>query len=168
MLRLFLYKEVNKIVVKLIPYNIEYLELIVDLNEKSTKAIGAFFGPAMNIDDLLDIDNYYINNNSNFILAIDEKNNLLGMGAYYKIDDMTVEIKRMRVSTDHQGHGIGKKVLRFLMSDAIDKGYRRFILETTIRQLVAIKFYESFGFRKFAEESIEGVICYWLEYTQSK
>lgn len=156
----------NTINIKLIPFEQKYLQEILDLNVKCTKALGAYFGPALQVEDLHDIGNYYSKSKGNFILAIDEIEQLVGIGAYQKVDEITVEIKRMRVKVEHQGKGIGKKILNFLISDALNNEYKRFILETSNRQLPAIKFYKSFGFNIYEEEIIEGITCYWLELIQ--
>lgn len=67
-------------------------------------------------------------------------------GCFKKIDEQTVEIKRMYVQKAFRGMGLSKKVLSGLEKWAIEKGYRFAILETSIHFKVAQQLYRTNGY----------------------
>lgn len=67
--------------------------------------------------------------------------------AFNVFDDTAVEIHRFYVDEQFRGKGIGKALMRTLMSE-VDKGPRRTVLlHTTPYMKDAISVYEAFGFR---------------------
>ncbi|MDL9981079.1 GNAT family N-acetyltransferase [Microbacterium sp. ASV49] len=59
---------------------------------------------------------------------IDE--DLAGVGALKEIDPERGELKSMRVAGGHLGQGVGRAVLRHIMTDAATRGVRSLWLET--------------------------------------
>jgi len=55
---------------------------------------------------------------------------LVGCGALKRLDAGHVELKSMRTSPLHRRKGIGAFILRFILSEARQRGYRRMSLET--------------------------------------
>ena len=62
----------------------------------------------------------------------------IGCGAFRKIDDKTLEIKRMFVNPDYRGKGIASKILSELELWTSELNYFQIILETGINQPEAI------------------------------
>ena len=58
------------------------------------------------------------------------------------------EVKRLYVRPDQRGRGIGRLLMASLEDRARELGARYVRLETGNRQLVAIKFYESIGYKR--------------------
>ena len=74
----------------------------------------------------------------------------VGCGALRRIDETTVEIKRMYVAPATRRHGIARRLLAELERVAAGHGYQRIILETGTRQPEALALYESSGYRRTA------------------
>jgi len=72
----------------------------------------------------------------------------VGCGAVRRIEARTGEIKRMYVSPDARGRGIGRAVLAALEAEARALGIARLVLETGLRQGEALALYESAGFSR--------------------
>jgi putative acetyltransferase len=72
----------------------------------------------------------------------------VGCGAVRRIEARTGEIKRMYVSPDARGRGIGPAVLAALEAEARTLGIARLVLETGLRQGEALALYESAGFSR--------------------
>jgi len=70
----------------------------------------------------------------------------VGCGAVRRIEARTGEIKRMYVSPDARGRGIGRAVLAALEAEARALGIVRLVLETGLRQGEALALYEGAGF----------------------
>lgn len=72
----------------------------------------------------------------------------VGCGAFRKIDDKTVEIKRMYVKKKHRRKGVAKAILMFLESWAQQENFKICVLETGDRQQEAIQLYEKTGYQR--------------------
>jgi len=72
----------------------------------------------------------------------------VGCGAVRRIEARTGEIKRMYVSPDARGRGIGRAVLAALEAEARTLGIARLVLETGLRQGEALALYEGAGFSR--------------------
>ena len=72
----------------------------------------------------------------------------VGCGALRRIDETTVEIKRMYVAPAARRHGIARRILAELERLAAGHGDARVILETGTRQPEASALYEAAGYRR--------------------
>ena len=72
----------------------------------------------------------------------------VGCGAFRKIDDKTVEIKRMYVKKKHRRKGVAKAILMFLERWAQLENFKICVLETGDRQQEAIQLYEKTGYQR--------------------
>jgi GNAT superfamily N-acetyltransferase len=71
-----------------------------------------------------------------------------GCGCFKIFEETTVEIKRMFVTPENRGSGIAKMILQELEKWAIEKGYRKAVLETGVKQYEAIAFYTKLGYQR--------------------
>ena len=62
--------------------------------------------------------------------SIWDGDSLAGCGAVREIDSTHGEIKSMRTADDHLGRGVGRVMLRHILTEARRRGYRRLSLET--------------------------------------
>ena len=76
----------------------------------------------------------------------------LAIGALQQLDRNTGEIKTMFTHPDHQGKGLGKKMLQHLMNEAKNAGLKELFLETGRWDyfIAARKLYARFGFTECA------------------
>jgi putative acetyltransferase len=70
----------------------------------------------------------------------------IGCGAVRRLDETTVEVKRMYVEPEQRGQGVAKEILQRLETDARALGARRLVLETGVYQEEAIGLYRRAGF----------------------
>ena len=82
----------------------------------------------------------------------------VGCGAIRQIDPQTGEIKRMYVTPERRGRGVGRALLAALETQARALRLSRLVLETGVRQSAAIALYQRAGFT---------VIAPFGEYTDS-
>lgn len=80
-----------------------------------------------------------------FFLAADEKRPL-GCGGVCRYDASTAEIRRMYVTPEARGRGLGRLVLAALEAEAKELGYETIRLETGNLQPEAVGLYLSHGF----------------------
>ena len=73
---------------------------------------------------------------------------LAGIGALRAMDAERGELKSMRVDDRHLGRGVGRAILRHIMSEARERGMTSLWLETgsTAEFAPALRLYESEGF----------------------
>jgi putative acetyltransferase len=70
----------------------------------------------------------------------------IGCGAVRRLDEKTVEVKRMYVDPEVRGRGVAKEIIERLEADARAMGASRLVLETGIYQDEAIGLYRRVGF----------------------
>jgi GNAT superfamily N-acetyltransferase len=80
-----------------------------------------------------------------FVVAY-EDGRAVGCGGLRKLDEETGELKRMYVTPEARGKGIGKAVLAALEAEARRLGVERVVLETGIRQTAAAAMYRRAGY----------------------
>ena len=90
-----------------------------------------------------------LDNIKNVVIAYKDKQ-AIGCGAFKKFDDETAEIKRMYVKINHRGYGIAQAILNSLELWALEKDFKKCILETGDRQIEAIKFDFKSGYIRIA------------------
>ncbi|MBK8608656.1 MAG: GNAT family N-acetyltransferase [Chitinophagaceae bacterium] len=90
-------------------------------------------------------------------------NKPVACGAFKKMDEQTVEIKRMYVIPDCRGLGIGHKLLTELEIWAASLDFRKCVLETGKKQPEAIRLYQKAGYHIIPNygqyEHIENSVC---------
>lgn len=87
----------------------------------------------------------------------------IGCGCYRRIDETTVEIKRMFVRPEDRGSGAAARLLAELEHWASETGFTRAILETGIKNPEAIRFYTKSGYTRIENygqyAGMENSIC---------
>jgi GNAT superfamily N-acetyltransferase len=71
----------------------------------------------------------------------------VGCGALRLLDADTAELKRMYVSPEARGKGLGRRLVAALEAEARALGVRRLVLETGVRQAAALALYRATGFQ---------------------
>ena len=84
----------------------------------------------------------------NTSIVVYEKERPVAIGCFKKYNDDTVEIKRMFVEKGYRGKGISKLVLKELENWAIEAGYQKAILETSVHFKAACNLYMNAGYTK--------------------
>ncbi|MGS2726650.1 GNAT family N-acetyltransferase [Psychroserpens sp. BH13MA-6] len=74
-------------------------------------------------------------------------NEAVACGAFKKISDSTVEIKRMFTKSERRGQQFASKVLNTLEDLAKELQFKSCVLETGIRQKEAVAFYKKNGYQ---------------------
>ena len=93
-----------------------------------------------------------------------EDGNALACGAIKKMDENSMEVKRMYTDEASRGKGFAKKVLTELEDWARELGFEFCVLETGKRQPDAIALYEKCGYQKIPNYGqyigIENSVCF--------
>lgn len=80
-----------------------------------------------------------------YLLEVD--NEIVGMGGLRRLKDGVGEIKRMYIKPEYQGEGLGKELLKCLLSKGKEFGFSAIYLETGAFMTTAQHLYRSVGFR---------------------
>lgn len=72
----------------------------------------------------------------------------IGCCCFKRIDDETIEIKRMYLNINHRGKGIAYKMLTEVESWATEKGFSIVILETGYKMTEAIHLYKKMRYKQ--------------------
>ena len=99
-----------------------------------------------------------------YILKI--KKNVVGMGAFIKLNVNTGVIKRMYIRPNYRGKGFGKGLLRHLLNKGKEFGCSRILLDTGLFMTAAQHVYRSAGFQEreiYPETEVPpGLQPYWI------
>ena len=77
----------------------------------------------------------------------DRPDGFAGCIALRPFDADRCEMKRLYVRADHQGAGLGKRLIERLIAEAKEIGYRRMVLDTLPQMQAAQHLYAAYGFR---------------------
>jgi ribosomal protein S18 acetylase RimI-like enzyme len=114
-----------------------------------------------NIDD--ELNNFpgkYKEPGGAFYIARDG-NNVIGCVGLKKMDNKICEMKRLFVSNNYKGKGIGKKLVEIIINEGKIKEYEKMRLDTFNKMETALKIYCKYGFYKiepYVYNPNEGVI----------
>jgi GNAT superfamily N-acetyltransferase len=87
----------------------------------------------------------------------------IACGGVKQLDPETAEIKRMYVTPDHRGGGVGRLLLAELERRALDLGYGRVRLDTGPEQPAAKAIYDGAGYRRIDDYNGNPYAAYWFE-----
>ena len=87
----------------------------------------------------------------------------VGCGGVKRLDERTVELKRIYLAESARGHGIGRRVLEELERHARAFGYERVRLDTGDRQPAALALFRSSGYVEIADYNGNTWATYWME-----
>ncbi|MEK7059711.1 MAG: GNAT family N-acetyltransferase [Patescibacteria group bacterium] len=133
-------------------------EHVQRLHLEALGSAGALVGNRTELDvDLNNPSSYYEKLGGEFWVGeIDGQ--VVAMGAF-KLAQIAeaAELKRLRVSPELQGRGIGSALLKFLESRAKQVGYKSMVLDVTTadEQAPARRLYESNGYKEFDRRKFE-------------
>ena len=97
-----------------------------------------------------DVDNLeeeYLIASGEFLVLI-RGQRIIGFFALLASGPNRVELKRLYLTADERGKGLGKYLLNLALKTARQSGYKRIHLETTSRFFQAVSLYRKFGFKK--------------------
>ena len=114
--------------------------------EETIEALEERFNRQGELSDIDHFQSYYFGNHGLFLVVIDD-NQVVGTGAFRRIDENVCELKRLWLLEPYQGKGMGYQVLKELIKFAKAKGYKKVVLETDYEQERAFRFYRKAGFQ---------------------
>lgn len=136
-------------------YKAEDNPVVWELHKLGLAEIGGVPTPNNPLDqDLKDIENVYLKAGDYVVGEYDGK--VVAMGAFKKIDDTRVELKRMRVHPDYQRRGFGQEIIEELEKRAKDMGYKKMILDSHPKWTKAQNFYKKNGYRETGRGMLGG------------
>lgn len=110
-------------------------------------------------EDLDNFPTYYGEHTGEFYVVRNPEYKIVGSGALLQVNSDICELKKFYLGPSVRGQGVGRDLLKFLISRARTAGYKTVVLQTRREMASAIKLYEEFGFIPYTRDnSIEGAI----------
>jgi putative acetyltransferase len=105
--------------------------------------------------DLQDIEKNYFSNNGFFGVAVNiNTNNIVGTFGLFPITKNICELRKMYLTKEVRGKGLGKFILKTVTGVAKEKHYKKIVLETISVLTVAISLYKQYGFKEIKPKEI--------------
>jgi len=102
--------------------------------------------PAGTDRDLADLDAYYFARGGGFIVAVAPDGRVVGSCGIAPLEDGTWDLRKMYLTPEARGKGLGKRLLARILAFAKSKGATRVELETASVLKEAISLYAKAGF----------------------
>lgn len=80
-----------------------------------------------------------------FLLLLDSDGRPVAGGAFMRVDDQAVEVKRVWTDSRHRRQGLARRVMAELEAEAARRGVRTVVLTTGARQPEAVALYLTLG-----------------------
>jgi putative acetyltransferase len=135
---------VSTLQIQLRPYQREDAKAFRELNEAW---INHYFGLEEHDSEILENPDRYVFEPGGHIFLAFLKGRAIGCCALIPIEPNAFEVAKMAVAEEHRGHGVGRRLLAYVIEQARGFGATRLYLETNSRLVNAIHLYESLGFR---------------------
>jgi putative acetyltransferase len=97
--------------------------------------------------DLNDIELFYFKGGGRFDVLVNRTGDIIGSVGLHRIDQQTVELRKMYLRSDERGKGLGTKLLDHALTESRRMGCTRITLETATQLTTAIGMYIRAGFR---------------------
>jgi N-acetylglutamate synthase-like GNAT family acetyltransferase len=97
--------------------------LVRELVQRLTSELAVPFDLNTSESDLKNIEKEYIGNDGIY-LVVEEDNAIVGFAAARKLNDDICEIRRMIIGENHRGRGLGKELVKHIVSFARGMDYR--------------------------------------------
>lgn len=123
-----------------------YLDQVKELITEYTQWLGRDLSFQDLDKELADIAEKYTAPNGELLVAINEKEIVLGMVAYYQHSDTRCEMKRLYVRPEGRGYALGDRLIESIMDHAKNSGYTEMVLDTIEPLQAAIHLYKKHGF----------------------
>jgi putative acetyltransferase len=102
--------------------------------------------------------------NIRHVVVLYEQNQPVACGAIKKLDNDSMEVKRMYTIPQRRGNGLATQILAALEKWAAELSYAKCVLETGKRQPEAIKLYEANGYKSIPNygqyAGVENSVCF--------
>lgn len=124
----------------------KYVREVKKLIEVYTTSIGRNLD-FQNLDkELQDFPSKYSYPKGKLLAAINDDGKVIGCVAYTKLSDTRCEMKRLYVKPEYRKHQAGQRLVKAIISEAKNDGFKEMVLDTLKPMQNAIKLYESIGF----------------------
>ena len=129
--------------------------------------IDSYFDPVGFAAELDGLPGEFAPPEGELLVAEDGEGRLAGCVAFRPLGEGTCEMKRMFVSADHHGQGVGMLLGRAIVQRARDAGYRTMFLDTGPKQIEAQTLYRKLGFRDVAPYyDVAPQLRHWLVFME--
>ncbi len=85
-----------------------------------------------------------------FVVRVEEQ--IVGCVGVKQLSSQIAEIKRLYLLPEYRSRGIGKVLLEKAIQHGLNQGLKKMMLDTTARNIQAVRFFRSAGFKEIRRE----------------
>jgi len=138
--------------------------VLADLEREYDARYGDLFGEPASVEiNRYPVERFTAPDGTFLLLEVDGV--AVSAGAFMRIDDSTVEVKRMWTHIDHRGRGLARLILAELEAEARRRGHTRVVLSTGPRQPEAVRLYLAAGYTPLFDPALppEQIVIHHFE-----
>jgi GNAT superfamily N-acetyltransferase len=113
-------------------------------------------------DDFAGVEETYLRAGGEFVVG-EVRGEIAAIGGLRRVNDVIVEMVRLRVSPAHQGQGYGAAIVAVLEERAMELGYRILHADTTVKQPVAMELFRSSGWHEINRKVTGATVTVYFE-----
>jgi ribosomal protein S18 acetylase RimI-like enzyme len=121
---------------------------VKDMIIEYTKSLGRDLSFQDLESELKDVAYKYTDPHGKLLVAVDDDNKVLGIVAYHRLTDDRCEMKRLYVSPNCRGLGVGENLVNSIIEEAKKSGFKEIVLDTIEPLKAAIRLYRKLGFNE--------------------
>ncbi|HLV98857.1 MAG TPA: GNAT family N-acetyltransferase [Ktedonobacterales bacterium] len=137
-------------------------DIVWKLHNDAMVPTGAHLGNDSWYDDVLHIDEVYLQNGGEYLVG-EYDGQVVAMGGLKRTTAERAEVKRMRVAPEYQRHGFGQAMLEAIEQRAKELGYATLHLDTGVTMLAAQGLYRKNGYQEVSRGTIAEVEVIFFE-----
>ena len=127
--------------------------VLADLEREYDGRYGDMFGQPASVEINRYPASIFSAPDGTFVVLVRDGQAISG-GAFMRIDETTVEVKRMWTHADFRGQGLARLILAELEQEAARRGYTTVLLSTGPRQPEAVRLYLATGYTPLFDTSL--------------
>ena len=127
--------------------------------------LGHEFLPDSKDSDIRDIEAAYLGGRGAFFVVVAADSEIRGCVGVRRLSDRVAELKRLYLSEEYRGQGLGRELCTVAIEESKRLGYAALRLDTTRRAIAALQLFQKLGLREIPRYNDDEFAGIFMEKT---